>query len=116
MEFFNTKHVAIKAISNSEDLEIGVSVSIPFYISEVYQDTALTSVEYQVILQSGRTQTVLTELAAVFEGTGTNTYSFTYNPVGTTGNEIRFRFKIIDIDADEHFVDSSMFKLISSAI
>jgi len=115
MPFFNTKYTALKAGSNNTDLVIGALVTVPFYIAEIYKDTPITTVRYQLIEKSGRDTKPLTSLTAALLDSD-SMYLCDVTPDGTAGSTIYFKFEITDNDLHLYYLESSEFKLITTTV
>ena len=113
MSFFATnKNVTVTYVGTSKYVELDISTTLPFYIIEAVQDTEITEVSYKILKASGRTPEELqswTALPVIQE----DVYEFDVLVTGvTSGTDLTFQFKIVDVDGIEAFVDVPAFKVI----
>jgi len=115
--FFSTnRKLAFKRVTASNILEIDSPTTISFYIKEIFQDATITSIDYKVEKQNGRTYTELTAWTALdITGMLYDVYTIDYTLTGTfsSSDNIVFSFKVVDEDGIEHFHSVNDFKTIS---
>jgi hypothetical protein len=107
MGFFNTTKYAAKNITALFNAQIDNQMTFSFYIKDIVGDAAITQIEYSVLLQDGRDKTVLRDFT-VFTEDANDIYHINetfLNTEVTIGNKLIFRFKIEDVNGNEHFID-----------
>lgn len=109
----SNKRVIVKSVNASEVLQIDVATTLAFYIVERIQETTISTLEYQVEKIDGRTTSVLTAWTSISMVDVTNDiYEFDYTVTGITASaKILIKFKIVDIDGMETFIELNNFKL-----
>jgi len=111
----SNKRVVVKNIAANSHVQIDIATTLSFYIIERVQETNITSIEYQVEKVDGRTSSVLTTWTNIsLVDIENDIYNFDYTVTGVTvTNKIVFRFKVIDVDGLEYFIDINDIAIIS---
>ena len=111
----SSKRVVVKNIAANNHVQIDTATTLSFYIRERAQETELTSVEYQVEKISGRSSEVLTSWTSIsLIDVDNDIYTFDYSVTGvTTTDKLLFRFKVIDVEGMEYFIDVNNITIIS---
>jgi len=111
----SSKRVVVKNIAANNYVQIDTATTLSFYILERAQETAVTSVEYQVEKIAGRTSEVITPWTNIsLVDVDNDIYNFDYTVTGVTpSDKLLFRFKVIDVDGQEHFVNVNDITIIS---
>ena len=111
----SSKRVIVKSVSDNRHVQIDNATTLSFYIAERVQNTTITSIDYQVEKITGRSSEVLTPWTSVsMVDVSNDLYEFDYTVVSVTDTDkLKFRFKIIDVDGLESFVDITSISIIS---
>lgn len=111
----SNKKVVVKDITAKSCVQIDNATTLSFYIVERTQDTPITSIDYQVEKISGRTSEVLTTWTGVsLAYVEDDIYEFDYTVTGvTTSDKILLRFKVVDADGLEYFVDLNDIEIVA---
>lgn len=109
--FFSTQtHVSIAYVGSSLVIPVGATVSLPFYIVELLQDAAFTSLEYRVVKTDGRTKTVINTWAVV-PSSLTDVYTLEVLVEGLTdAQQLSIEFKLVDSTGVESYLAVPGFK------
>ena len=110
----SNKRIVVKSVNSSLFLELGIATTLSFYIIERNQNTTLSTIDYQVEKISGRDTTILTTWTSVsLVDVDDHIYSFDYTVTGvTTSDKLLIRFKVVDEDGLESFVELNDFKVV----
>ena len=109
--FFNSKKFEIVDLNNQQFLELNKVNSLSFYIKDIFLDTEITSVSYQVIKKTGRDESLVGTYVVIDDIVG-NVYKINYTP--TTAQDIlTFRIKVEDIDEATHILYIDTFNVIA---
>lgn len=107
MGFFNTTKYTAKNITALYSAQLDNEMTFSFYIVDVIAGLELSQLEYSVLKQTGRDTTIVRDFAIVGAGVH-NIYSidetFLSSEV-TISDKLTFRFKIADVNGNEHFID-----------
>lgn len=109
----DSKRVVLKNCCASDVLQLDNAISLLFYIIERNNETQLTSIDYQVEKLVGRNTVVLTTWTPVdVLGIEDSLYTFDYtlsSATVTAEDKILIKFKVIDVDGIESFIELNDF-------
>ena len=111
--FFNSKKFEIVDLNNQQYLELNKVNSLSFYIKDIFLDTEITSVSYQVIKKAGRDEVLVGNYVAIDNITG-DVVKLSYTPTNVTAQDLlTFRIKVEDTDEDIHILYIDTFNVIA---
>lgn len=111
--FFNSKKFEIVDLNNQQYLELNKVNSLSFYIKDIFLDTEITSVSYQVIKKTGRDEVLVGNYVTVDNITG-DVVKLSYTPTNVTAQDLlTFRIKVEDADEDIHILYIDTFNVIA---
>jgi len=110
----SNKRIVVKSVNSSLFLELDIATTLSFYIIERNQSTELATIDYQVEKVSGRDSTILTTWTSVsLVDVEDHIYSFDYTVTNVTASDkLSLRFKVVDIDGLESFIELNDFKIV----
>ena len=111
--FFNSKKFEIVDLNNQQYLELNKVNSLSFYIKDIFLDTEITSVSYQVIKKAGRDEVLVGNYVAIDNITG-DVVKLSYTPTNVTAQDLlTFRIKVEDADEDIHILYIDTFNVVA---
>lgn len=112
MEFFSSKRFEVVDINSQNVVELGSSNTLSFYIRDIFSNTIITSLDYLILVPTGREEVAQGSYVNISDISG-DLYSITFIPTGIlAGKDIKFRLRITDIDNNETFLHTELYKVV----
>lgn len=113
MGFFDTSTmITSEYVGTSKLIEVGTTVTFPFYIIDVLNDADLTSVEYRIVSTAGRDTNVLQSWTSLTLPAG-DVYMVDVLLTGVaTKLDVKIEFRILDELGIETYLEVNGFKTI----